>query len=200
MALLDQITQMRNQGYTDEQIVGGLQQQGISPQEITDALSQSQIKNAVAGEYAPQEAYAQPAGGYDQQAYAPQDAYTGQQGYDQGGYGAYPQQGGASTDTTIEVAEQVFSEKIKKTEKQIREFSEFKTLTQTKIDNFDERLKRIEKTIDTLQIKILEKIGSYGEDIAGTKKEMQMMRDSFGKIINPLAEKAETRKTPSKKK
>jgi hypothetical protein len=200
--------QMRNQGIPDDQIVGTLQQQGISPGEINDAFSQAQIKNAVAGEYTgqgeyapqPQETYA-PAQQYAQQEYSPQENYGAQQG----GYGdQYAQAGGISTDTTIEIAEQVFSEKIKKTEKQLREITEFKSLAQTKIDNFENRLKRIENTIDKLQITILEKIGSYGRDIETTRKEMSMMQDSFGKVINPLIEKTsekhEAHKSVSKKK
>ncbi len=49
MGILDQVTQMRNQGKPDEEIVNNLQQQGISPREINDALSQAEIKNAVSG-------------------------------------------------------------------------------------------------------------------------------------------------------
>ena len=55
---------------------------------------------------------------------------------------------------------------------------------------------RIEKIIDTLQIKILEKVGSYGRDLASTKKEMSMMQSTFGKA----AKKAPKKKTSSKKK
>ena len=47
MGVLEQITQMKNQGIPDQEIVSNLQEQGISPKEINDALSQAQIKNAV---------------------------------------------------------------------------------------------------------------------------------------------------------
>ena len=62
---------------------------------------------------------------------------------------------------------------------------------QTKIDNISDRLKRIESNIDTLQAEILERVGSYGRGIEGVKKEMSMMQESFGKIVNNLADKAE---------
>ena len=45
MGVLEQITQMKNQGIPDQEIVSNLQEQGVSPREINDALSQSQIKN-----------------------------------------------------------------------------------------------------------------------------------------------------------
>ena len=63
--------------------------------------------------------------------------------------------------------------------------------TETKIENISLRVKRIESISDKLQTAILEKIGSYGSNLESIKKEMSMMQDSFGKMINPLAERAE---------
>ena len=103
----------------------------------------------------------------------------------------------------IEVSEQVFSEKIREIQKKVEGMNEFKTLAQTKIEDIANRLKRIETTIDKLQIAILEKIGSYGKNLDGIKKEMSMMQDSFGKVVNQAvsAHKAHTtHKTPSRKK
>ena len=89
-----------------------------------------------------------------------------------------------NSDVMIEIAEQVFQEKTKKIQKQISEINEFKTLAETKIENISERLKRIETMIDKLQISILEKVGSYGNNLETTKKEMGMMQDSFRKVMN----------------
>ena len=47
MAILEQINQMKQQGFSDEQIVQNLKDQGISPREINEALDQSEIKKAV---------------------------------------------------------------------------------------------------------------------------------------------------------
>ena len=47
MGILEQITQMKNQGMPDEEIASKLQEQRISPKEITDAMNQSKIKSAV---------------------------------------------------------------------------------------------------------------------------------------------------------
>ena len=47
MVILDQITIMRNQGFTTGQIIQNLKEQGISPKEINEALSQSEIKSEV---------------------------------------------------------------------------------------------------------------------------------------------------------
>lgn len=219
MTALEQIMQLKNQGMTEDQIINTLQQQGISPNEINTSLSQAEIKNAVTGEQpihgqAPtQETYAPaqtpitqevPAPGQDQyaqapaqpaaQGYAPQEEYYPQEGYNQG---YAPQGGGFDSNTIMEIAEQVFAEKTKKIETQLSELNEFKTMTQTKVKNIDERLKKIETIIDKLQITILEKVGSYGQNLGEIKKEMGMMQDSFGKMINQVADSTTT--TPSKK-
>ncbi|VVB78648.1 Uncharacterised protein [uncultured archaeon] len=47
MATLERVMQMKQQGLNDAQIAGSLRQEGISPKEINDALSQSKIKSAL---------------------------------------------------------------------------------------------------------------------------------------------------------
>jgi hypothetical protein len=134
-------------------------------------------------EYVPQqEEYAQPE---EQQQYIPQE--TQEQEY-------APSEGYApavDTDKIIEIADQIFSDKIKTFQKVLDATSEAAIMLQTKIENVSDRLKKMENIIDRLQIAILEKVGSYGQDLGSIKKEMSMMQDSFSKMISPR----ETRKT-----
>lgn len=116
---------------------------------------------------------------YVQEEYSPQEGY---ENYETGEAGYY-------SDNLIEIAEQVFTEKIKKIEKQVEVLNEFATLAETKISNNHERIKRVETIMDKLQVAILEKIGSYGKNIEGIKKELEMMQDSFGKMTSKLHEK-----------
>jgi len=95
-----------------------------------------------------------------------------------------------SQNNTIEIAEQVFSEKIKKIQIQIKEFTEFKTLFESKIEDFSDRLKRIEKVFDKMQITIIDKVSGYGKNLEVLQKEMNMIEDSFSKLINPLLDKS----------
>ena len=255
MGTLDQVTKMKNQGVPQNEIINKLQEQGVSPKTISDAMDQSKIKDAVSSQvpgegmqpsivgggtqpagnsaraqdvnagvpndefYIPQSKpgastnkastqeyqekeepsmYAQP--GAEQGMYPQPGA---EQGYDQGyggqaGYNEeyYPQEGygeeygsysGGGTDTMMEIAEQVFSEKIRKIQKQLEDLNEFKTLAETKLNNATTRLKRIEETMDKLQMAILEKVGSYGRSLDSIKKEMSMMQDSFSKTLPALA-------------
>jgi len=206
MGVLDQIMQMKQQGIPDEQIVGQLSQQGISPREINDALRQAQIKNAVSG---PEDVGMQPSimpqgenvPSPNQQTYEPGDyaetqgqayAPTPEQGYqpqDQQYYqqdygGGYAQAAGIDTDTIIEIADQIFSEKTKKIQKKVDDITESSALLKTKVEDISDRIKKIENIIDKLQIAILEKVGSYGKNLDSIKKEMSMMQNSFSKMIS----------------
>lgn len=149
--------------------------------------------------YSPQEpSYSQP---YPQETPQPPFEET-ESYYPQEGYGSPGAEFG--TDTIIEVAEQVFEEKIKKLSQQISNFKEFSAIAETKFSNFENRLKKIESIIENLQIKILEKIGSYGQGLESIKKEMSMMQDSFSKtlpmLVKPAVEKPAKKISASAKK
>ncbi len=225
MGVLEQVSQMKGQGIPESEIISELKEQGASPREINDALSQSQIKNAV---YNPREEMLPPGDNsgepqsapmpmpeeqtseatyvpqtqeVDQETYtpSPQEEYAPPENvYQQQDYG-YPPTESSGTDTMIDVAEQVFTEKIKKIEKQIDNLKDTQNILQTQVEHSTEKLKRIDSIMDSLQIAILEKIGSYGSNLESIKKEMGMIEDSFSKII-PGAKKRTSKKTHPKKK
>lgn len=216
MGALDQIMQMKQAGLSEQEILNRLQEQGISPNSITDAFSQARIKDVVEGEREMQEddfperpspfsspapeIYAPSAQEMPSPFYPPQESSYSQP---QEPEAYYPQEGyensqtGVGTDTIIEIAEQVYEEKIKKLSQQISNFKEFSAISETKFSNFENRLKRIESVIENLQIKILEKVGSYGEGLESIKKEMTMMQDSFSKTLPMLAKPYMEKNRPS---
>jgi len=215
---IEQIMNLKSQGMSDQEIIRNLQEQGISPKEISDALSRTQVKNAVEGQndfqnqgmnpsmmpggeefqppkpddfkdkktYPQQEFYMPQSPTQGFQSYSPQDSqqdfYQPQEEYNS-------HEGNYDTDTMIDVAEQVFAEKMSEISRQLGNLKDLKTLTESRINNIEERLGKIESMMDRLQIEILRKIGSYGDNLQSIKDEMSMMQDSFGKIVNPLMEK-----------
>lgn len=253
MGVLDQVVDLKNKGVSDPEIIQKLTEQGVSPADITDAMSRAQIKNAVSSiddnetsstegmehsilgnedepDRLPTEGDLtdadltppRPGMGYGMQMvsmpakitkeipgeemYEPQEGFYPQQQYQQQypgfdnsqqqqGYGYMPM-AAPDTDTMMEVAEQVFSEKNKPIQKKIDEMNEFKVLTQSKVDYISERLKKIEGIIDSLQASILDKVESYGDGLESIRKEMGMMQDSFGKVVNNIADRTEERRTP----
>ena len=207
MGALEQITQLRSQGISDDNIMKNLQDSGFPPKEINDAFNQAQIKKAVSDEVPPSPEQGE--GIPQNEVYVPtpqaipeqQEMYYPQPQGDPSQYQEqedYYSPGGFDTSTIIEISEQVFSEKIQTIQKQIEELIEFKTLAESKMENTLERIKKIEKIIDNLQISILQKIGSYGGNLESIKKEMSMMQDSFRKMVNPIARHAGI-KSPEKK-
>jgi hypothetical protein len=211
MGALEQVIQMKKQGISDNEIAAELTRQKVSPREINDALKQAQIKSAVSDlqdadmqpspslddtssnysapspqpDYAPspQKDYVPQEVGYSTQEYAPSEQQQA------AGYETTYAGGGIDTDTIIEIAGQIFSENIRKIQSQVEDNAEANNLMQSKIENISERLKKIETTIEKLQIAILERVGSYGQNIEGIRKEMSMMQDSFSKMIAQKAEK-----------
>jgi len=215
MGALDKVMQMRQQGYTEQQITQALQEEGISPKKIKEALDQSNIKSAVNQEQdqgqmqesimqtqevpSPNQQQYQ----YPQQAqYQQQDMgqYPQQEEMQQGDmqqYYQYPQQDYQyqySSDNVSEIAEGIIAEKTEETKKQITKILNAKKILQNQISNLDERLKRIEKIIDQLQVEIIGKVADYGKDMKDISKEMKMMQNSFSKMINPILDKKRSKK------
>lgn len=206
MGDIEQVSQMKREGKSDEEIITALKDQGLSPKRINDAFNHAQIKSTVSDimgddmqapspqayseqnydqypQEAPQQEYSQ------EQVYTPQPSQPyPQQDYQQGyGQDYYTPQ--TNTDTIVEIASQVFEEKISDISRKADSSEEFKTLTKARLEHMDERLKRIEMIIDKLQSAILEKIGAYGSNIESIRKEMSMMQDSFSKVVGQKIEK-----------
>jgi len=211
MSTLDEIIKMQNQGMSDAEISTQLQNNGVSPQEINDSLNQAKIKNAVSPQennqqqtqqpqaqqqqaqspgpttqdpglqipppetYPPQHTEQQPQQDYYQptpQAYSQQDYYAPQQAID--------------PETISEIAEQVVTEKLNEFTKKTGDITSFKNTIQDKVADIDERLKRIENSIDNLQQAIVGKIGEFGESNAMIHKDLDNFHGTVSKLMNPL--------------
>lgn len=237
MALIEQITKMKNEGLKEDQIATRLQEQGYTPREVNEAIDQSKVKSAVSEQPTgqgmqpsvmgptsedhvpvpspgqpgmppamprqprtqypqmpqPQQMteetqYLQPPQPYQQTEYqepAFEEAYPSYSQYPESQYPEYesPAQP-LDTDMISEIAEQITIEKTEKLQKQIYDLSRFKIEAQGKIENIDERLKRIEMIIDRLQTAILRKMGEYGQDISDLKDEMITTQESFSKVLS----------------
>lgn len=217
MPIIEKISQMQKSGIGNEEIIRKLQEEGISPKEISEALDQSKVKSVIeTGEemqpsvmdypstaettpYNNQPAQMPP---YPSIAEMPSqeqipmqilEQMPTEEGYNYPYPSQYQEYGYAKTDTgTItEIAEQIVNEKLQKIEKQISEATAFRTEVVGKISNVDERLRRIEIMIDRLQMSILGKIGEYGRNVSDLKEEMLSTQDSFSKILSPLSENIE---------
>ena len=195
MALLERITSMKQSGISDAQIVNTLIEEGISPLEINEAISQSKIKSAIAQpNQEMQPSMASPAQAYTQEQYAPEQ-YPQQQNYSDQQYAqqAYPQeqyaQQGFDIETLKDISKQQVEESFKKIKEEVTNLSKLKTEVKMEIQNLDSRLSQIESIIRELQSAIIRKMGEYGEAITGISEEVRATQQSFSKILNPVLDK-----------
>jgi hypothetical protein len=137
-----------------------------------------------------------------------QDAYNQPYPQDQYGYDySYQSQAPSiSSDTISEIAEQIVAEKLKKIHTQLEKTSDLKSITETQLSILSDRLQRIEKIIDQLQLSILNKIGEYVTSVSDIKKELKETQKSFSsKKLHPNShshheKKSVHHKTHKKKK
>ncbi len=185
---------------------GGMQSsimnQAQSPQKIQDSeTSLAPMQQPATQQYSEQMPQSQPATHatqQPQQGQYTQEAYDQGGGYDQANYG-YPEQyeyGGEQNyesgyeDTSIinEIAEQVVLEKTEELIKGIDKLISFKESSETKINELNTRLEKIEKSFSELQTSILRRIGKYTQDVGDIKTELKTMQGSFSKMVNPLTD------------
>jgi predicted CopG family antitoxin len=121
---------------------------------------------------------------------APQEASPSpyDQSYQQEYYPEYQPQQAVDIETINDIADQIFEEKTEKIKKQISAISSFKDEINPEIEKIKERLEKLEKNFNDLQMAIVGKIGEYGRDIQSISKEMKSTQNSFSKVIDPLVD------------
>ena len=127
----------------------------------------------------------------------PQDDYYTQtpQAY---GQDYYAPQAGVDTETISEIAEQVVTEKLNEFKKKTGDLVSFRNTTEDKVNDIDDRLKRIEATIDKLQQAIVGKIGEFGESNAAIHKDLDNLHGTVSNLMNPLIDNINELKKISK--
>lgn len=119
----------------------------------------------------------------------PQENYSYDQ-QSQGGYAQYDYASPAlSADTITEISEQVVSERLSDVRKKMEKMLDFKTQLEAKAESIEERLKRIERIIDTLQSSVLRKVGDYVTNVEDLKKELVQTQQTFTTIAPHLKKK-----------
>lgn len=190
MGLTDEVRSMQAQGISQEESVKILQNQGYQMTEISEAFSQAKIKEAVNSPPVTspldESNDMQPSILQQQVAQAPspvqQNPPQQEAQYPQYQYDSYSS--GISSDNISEIAEQIMLEQLSPLKNKIEQSLEFRNIIETKMNYIDERLKRIENTIDRLQLSILQKVGEYMTNVQDIKKEIQENQKSFKSMLS----------------
>ncbi len=201
MGIIEEVKKMYDEGKTEEEIKNSLRQRGLSEAEASTSMSQAKIKEAVSGNVddisapipyqsnsvvenndlypsimQPQE-QSQEAEQYYDTNYQEQHQQNSQSPQYESQY--QPYQSSVSPETISEIAEQIASEKFSSLSTKIEKLIGSKTTSESRIQNIQERLERIEKIIDRLQLSIIQKIGDYMNDVSDLKKELVETQKSF---------------------
>ncbi|HVY01261.1 MAG TPA: hypothetical protein VHA12_00665 [Candidatus Nanoarchaeia archaeon] len=208
MGTVEEVAFMKREGRSDAEIASNLRKKGLPEQEITSAISQTKIKEAVAAPSA-EEAHTQeygeeqmspslmsPGAQYQsapveeqpqqEAAVEQQSAYPEYQSYAQ--TGSYDQQqyasGNIGAEVITEIADQVVAEKLSPILGAMDKILDMKSNTEAQLRYLDERLKRIEKIIDRLQLSVLQRVGEYVSNVEEIKQEMQETQKTFKALVD----------------
>ena len=181
---IEQVLMMKQQGYTNNQIVQTLQSQGYNTSQIFDAINQAGLS-----------------GGFEAGP-EPENPDTGMQEY--GNYEQpYQQQQSFQTfqapreiqpPTSIdeeriqEVAEAIIDEKWEELVKDIRKVIEWKEKSEDRLAKLEQQVIDMRLTIDSLTKSIMSKISSYDQNIVDVGTEVKAMEKVFQKVLPTLTE------------
>ncbi|MBS3080664.1 hypothetical protein J4221_04285 [Candidatus Pacearchaeota archaeon] len=134
----------------------------------------------------------------EQQLTEPQD----QQEYSQQYYPEYTSPQTIDFEAVSDLTNQIIEEKMMKTKKEILSLIKSKKAISEDIKRINNRIDKIENTLNELQLAIIKKVGEYGEDIKTISDELKATQDSFSKMVNPIVDNirdSEPHKTKNKK-
>ena len=186
---IEQVLMMKQQGYTNNQIVQTLQSQGYNTSQIFDAINQAGLSTFSATQ-------------------EPEHEEAGMQDYGQGFQEQYPSppaqqqqqfqtfqapkeiQAPASIDEERiqEVAEAIIDEKWEELAKDIKKVIEWKERSEDRISKLEQQIIDIRLSIDSLTKGMMSKISGYDQNIMDVGTEIKAMEKVFQKVLPNLTE------------
>lgn len=161
----DQVMALRQQGYTNDQIIQTLQGQGYKSSQIYDAMSQADLTQQPAApplETPQAEQYPQP----EQQYAEPVD----------------------DKERIEEVAEAIIDEKWNDLLKDINKIAEWNTKTDSRLTKIEQEIKNLKDNFDSLHKGILGKITEYDQNLVNVGTEIKAMEKVFQKVLPTFSE------------
>ena len=179
---MNQVMMMKQQGYTDNQIVQALQSQGYDPSQVLDAINQAGNPSF---EAAPQH---MESGMQDYGQEQQQEESYGQQQYQFTTPREIQTPVSIDEERIQEVAEAIIDEKWRDLVKDIRKIIEWKEKSEDRIAKLEQGMIDLRMSIDSLTKSIMGKIGSYDQNITDVGTEIKAMEKVFQKVLPTLTE------------
>ena len=179
---LEQVMMMKQQGYTNNQIVQALQSQGFSSNDIFDAINKAGLS------------------GFETAPEQPEQQETGMPEYGQS-YD-YPQQSYQSFQTPREiqapssideeriqeVAEAIIDEKWQELAKDIKKIIEWKDRSEERLTRLEQQIIDLRMGMDSLTKAVMSKVSSYDQNLVDVGTEIKAMEKVFQKVLPTLTE------------
>lgn len=184
---VDQIVQLRQQGYSNNQVVEMLQRQGYGFQQIYDAMSQadlSKLSGAPIGDYG--EEMPPPPG--PEAVPMPEPAPMPEaQPYAQN-YPQYPAPAADADERISEIAEAIINEKWEELIEEVRKITEWKEKVEGNIGKLSSSVAQVKEEFSELHKGVLGKISEYDENIRDVGSELKAVEKVFKDVIPSFTE------------
>jgi len=177
---VDEILRMREQGFTNNQIVQALQRNGYKTHQIFDAMNQADLRNAgpIEGAVPPELAEQQPASEASGEEPLPEleaqhEVAAPQESYDE---------------RVEELAESIIEEKWEDLMKDINKLLEWKESMENKMAALEQNLKDLRGDFGTLQKSVIGKVAEYDKSMREVGTDVKAMDVVFQKVLPTLTE------------
>jgi hypothetical protein len=203
---LEQVSAMKQQGYSNNQIIQTLQRDGYTSTQIFDAISQSELTTAQ-----PTNTFGDMGSMGGMGSMNPQTQQLGQQlppmqpmnmGGNMGGsmsgnmggmnnMSSMPMQSmpmSGMQSSPEELIEAIIEEKWNELVKDINKVIEWKQKADTKLASMDQQLNDMQAQFDKLHQAVIGKVGDYDKHILEVGTQLQAMEKVFGKVLPAFIE------------
>lgn len=182
---IEQVLMMKQQGYTNNQIVQTLQSQGYNTNQIFDAINQAGLSGGF--EAAPEQPQETGMQDYGQQSYEQQQPYQQQYQFQPT---PHEMKAPASLDEERiqEVAEAIIDEKWEAIAKDIRRMIEWKESSENRLAKLEQQMIDLRLSIESLTKSMVSRISAYDQNIVDVGTEIKAMEKVFQKVLPNLTE------------
>jgi len=181
------VLQMRQQGYSNDQIIQLLQQEGFRSSQIFDALSQADIKETAGGIPQQQPAPAPALPPEYQQMPAPEPLPPEMPPLPEMPPAMPPlEHERIDKESIAEIAESIVDEKWEELMKSVDKIVAWKDEAETRIAKMEQKIKDLKERFEALHAGILSKVSEYDKGIKTVGTDVKAMEEAFKKILPTL--------------
>ncbi len=195
---VDEVLRMKEQGFTNNQIVQALQRNGYKMHQIFDAMNQADLKSAGPIEGAVPSELAEPSLSQPAEQEAIPDLPSERQ------VDAEPMQQESYEEHIEEVAESIIEEKWEDLMKSINKLLEWKEAMENQMAAIEQAMQDLKGNFESLQNSVIGKVSEYDKSMKSVGADMKAMETVFQKVLPTLTDNVNelsrlTKKAGSKK-